>query len=138
MRENKTQQTPASPVEFIMRLENEKRKDDSLEILKMMEEISGEKGRMWGESIVGFGNYHYKYASGKEGDWFVIGFSPRKQNITIYLNYFFERNEDLMEKLGKYKTGKACLYLKELKDVDKSILYALIERVYEAKKNEES
>ncbi len=138
MKENKTQKTQAEPIDFINSLDNEKRKKDALEVLNMMQEISGEKGNMWGESIVGFGKYHYKYASGREGDWFIVGFSPRKQNMTVYLNYFFEKNEDLMNKLGKYKTGKACLYVKELEDVDKETLYALIKKVYEDKKNENS
>ena len=87
-------------------------------MLEMMQELTGEKPEMWGPSIVGFGSYHYKYASGREGDWFLTGFSPRKQSLTLYIMSGFSRYEELMEKLGKYKTGKSCLYIKKLEDVD--------------------
>ena len=81
---------------------------------------------MWGDSIVGFGAYHYKYASGREGDWFLTGFSPRKQNLTLYIMSGFEEYNDLLNKLGKYKTGKACLYINKLEDVDLSVLQELV------------
>lgn len=81
---------------------------------------------MWGDSIVGFGSYHYKYESGREGDWFLTGFSPRKQNLTLYITSNFSRYEELMAKLGKYKTSKSCLYIKRLADLDLNILQELI------------
>lgn len=83
---------------------------------------------MWGESIVGFGQYHYKYASGREGDWFEVGFSPRKRNLTIYLNYGFDEDAGLMARLGKHKTGVACLYVNKLQDVDLEVLREVIRR----------
>ena len=86
---------------------------------------------MWGNSIVGFGNYHYKYASGREGDFMKIGFSPRKQNLTLYIMPGFDRYDALMKKLGKYKTGKSCLYIKRLEDVDWSVLRELSQRSYQ-------
>jgi hypothetical protein len=86
---------------------------------------------MWGESIVGFGTYHYRYASGREGDAPLTGFSPRKQNLTLYLAYGFDEHTDLLQNLGKFKTGKACLYLKRLADVDQTMLRSLIERSVE-------
>ncbi len=81
---------------------------------------------IWGDSLIGYGKYRYKYSTGREGEWFITGFSPRKQNITIYLNYGFEENKAVMEKLGKHKTGKACLYIKKLDDVDEGVLRDLI------------
>ena len=92
----------------------------------MMADITGEKPVMWGPSVVGFGSYHYKYASGREGDWMITGFSPRKQALTLYIMPGFDRYDDLMVKLGKYKTGKSCLYINKLEDVDKNILHELI------------
>ena len=99
----------------------------------MMREITGERPKMWGSSIVGFGSYHFKYASGREGDWPVTGFSPRKQALTLYIMTGFEKHGALMKKLGKYKTGKSCLYIKKLEDVDQVTLRKLIVRA--AKKN---
>ena len=83
---------------------------------------------MWGDSIIGFGTYHYKYASGREGDWFVTGFSPRKQNLTLYIMSGFDEYDALMKKLGKYKTGKACLYINKLEDVDMAVMRELIQK----------
>lgn len=91
-----------------------------------MQDVTGEAPRMWGNSIVGFGSYRYKYASGKEGDWMLTGFSPRKQNLTLYIMSGFEINADIMSRLGKHTTGKGCLYIKKLKDVDQSVLRELI------------
>ncbi len=93
-----------------------------------MKEITGEEPAMRGESIVGFGDYHYKYASGIEGDFFRVGYSPGKQNLSIYIIAGFERYPDLMEKLGKYKTGKSCLYINKLEDVDENVLREMILR----------
>ncbi len=93
-----------------------------------MKEITGEEPTLWGDSIVGFGRYHYTYESGREGDWFLTGFSPRKQNLTLYIMAGFDDYDDLMNKLGKYKTGKSCLYVKKLQDIDLPILKQLIKQ----------
>ena len=103
------------------------RQDDCDRILQLMRDITGEEPKMWGKSIIGFGKYHYKYASGREGDWFLTGFSPRKRNLSLYIMSGFDRYEALMEKLGKYKTGKSCLYVKKLEDIDTAVLKELIE-----------
>lgn len=92
-----------------------------------MREISGEEPKMWGPAIVGFGKYHYKYDSGHEGVFFRTGFSPRKANLTLYITAGFDRCETLMQKLGKYKTGKSCLYIKSLEDIDRKVLRELIQ-----------
>ena len=126
MAELKTTKNDQDPLAFLQSVENEKRKADSLVVMQMMEEITGEKPIMWGPSIVGFGSYHYKYASGHEGDWMITGFSPRKQALTLYIMPGFDRYENLMSQLGKYKTGKSCLYINKLEDVDKNILHELI------------
>jgi hypothetical protein len=91
-----------------------------------MEKLSGSKPKLWGDSIVGFGDYHYKYASGREGDWFQVGFSPRKQNLTIYVMGYLEHYTDILEGLGKYKHGKGCLYINKLEDIDMDVLENLI------------
>jgi hypothetical protein len=111
---------------FIESVKDSQIRGDCLILKAIMEKITRSKGVMWGESIVGFGSYHYKYASGREGDWFLTGFSPRKQNLTIYIMTGFLRYNELMSKLGKYKTGKSCLYIKRLKDIDIDILKILI------------
>lgn len=129
MAELKTKVNDASVDDFINAVADEQRRNDCKAVAKMMEEITGEKGKMWGASIVGFGSYHYKYASGREGDWMATGFSPRKQNLTLYVMTGFGE-QDLMKKLGKYKTGKSCLYLKKLSDVDEDVLRELITRSF--------
>lgn len=126
MSENKTKQTKASVNTFINGLDEEKTKMDCLRVIELMNEITGEEPRMWGTSIVGFGTYHYKYESGREGDFFITGFSPRKQNLTLYIMSGFSKYDDLMSKLGKYKTGKSCLYIKSLDDIDIKVLKKLI------------
>ncbi len=125
MGELKTKRNEQSVEAFIDGVDSE-RQPDCRTILKLMQEITGEKPAMWGPSIVGFGSYHYKYASGREGDWFLTGFSPRKQNLTLYIMPGFAVYAELMSKLGKYKTGKSCLYIKKLDDVDLSTLRELI------------
>ena len=92
----------------------------------MMEKLSCSIPKMWGDSFVGFGDYHYKYASGREGDWFQVGFSPRKQNLTIYIMGYLEFHSDILEGLGKYTHGKGCLYIKKLEDIDLDVLEKLI------------
>ncbi|HCM77211.1 MAG TPA: DUF1801 domain-containing protein [Cytophagales bacterium] len=127
MAELKTKKTNASVTAFLNKVKNEKRRADSFAVLELMKSITKEEPKMWGSSIVGFGSYHYVYASGREGDWMVTGFSPRAQNLTLYIMTGFDRYETLMKKLGKYKTGKSCLYISKLEDVDQSVLKALIQ-----------
>lgn len=122
----KTKVNDASVTGFLRSVEDEQKQTDSFEIARMMEQITKEKPKMWGTSIVGFGSYHYKGASGREGDWMLIGFSPRKQNITLYIMPGFERYPGLMKKLGKHSTGKSCLYIKRLSDVDIDVLKELM------------
>ncbi|MHB8133596.1 MAG: DUF1801 domain-containing protein [Anaerolineaceae bacterium] len=113
---------------FLQKVEDPQKLQDSYTILKMMEEITGEKAKMWGDAIVGFGDLHYKYASGREGDWMLTAFSPRKQNLTLYIMSGFDQHPDLLARLGKYKTGKGCLYIKRLSDVDQNVLRELIQK----------
>jgi hypothetical protein len=140
MADNKTKATEASVDEFINAIENEKKRKDSQIIIDMMREAMGEKPVMWGGSIVGFGSYHYKYESGREGDSPKMGFSPRKQNLTLYvLPYDLEGTgyQALLDKLGKHTMGKVCLYIKKLADVDQSVLKELIQKTAERAKNPE-
>lgn len=122
----KTQENKASVQQFIDGLENSSRKKDCLTVRKMMQEITGERAKMWGSSIVGFGTYHYKYASGREGNYFVTGFSPGKQNFTIYIMPGYTDYSHLLDKIGKHKMGKSCLYVKSLDDIDLDVLRTLI------------
>ena len=126
MAENKTKQTKASVDKFISAIKDENIRKDCYTIIKIMKSVTKEEPKMWGPSIIGFGTYHYKYASGREGDMCIVGFSPRKQNLTIYLVVGFEKQKALLAKLGKYKTSKVCLYIKSLKDVDVKILKEMI------------
>ena len=128
MAELKTKKNDASVEDFLNGVENPKRKADSFELLKMMQEITGEEPTMWGSSLVGFGSYDYKYASGREGSWFRTGFSPRKNAMTLYIMSGFSQYDELMAKLGKYTTGKSCLYVKKLEDVDQDVLRELIKQ----------
>jgi hypothetical protein len=128
MAELKTKQNDQSVTDFLKAVPDERRRDDSFIILDLMKEITGQEPKMWGDSIIGFGNYHYKYATGREGDWFVTGFSPRKQNLTLYIMSGFDEYDELLKKLGKYKTGKACLYLNKLADVEISVIKELIQK----------
>ncbi len=134
MAENKTKQTDASVEAFINKVDDEEKRKDSFTILALMKKITGAEPKMWGDSIIGFGNIHYKSKSGREGDWFLVGFSPRKQNLTLYLSYGFEKNEELMQKFGKYKVGKACLYFKKIDDIDIKTLEKLIRYAIERNK----
>lgn len=135
MSTNKTQPTDTDPMDFIASVENENRRQDAELMLGIMEEITGEKPVMWGPSLIGYGAYHYKYDSGREGDFFMTGFSPRKQNMALYIMPGFDRFPELMGKLGKHKTGKSCLYINKLKDVDMDVLKTLIEEGYRYMKN---
>lgn len=127
MAELKTQENDRSVKSFLDAVEPDQRRQDCYTILAMMEKATGSAPKMWGDSIVGFGRYHYKYASGREGDWMLSAFSPRKQNLTLYIMAGFDRYEELLSKLGKFKTGKACLYVKTLADVDLTVLEELIQ-----------
>ncbi len=128
MPEQKTKPTPQSVTQFLNQVEDEQKREDSFELVEMMGKVTGQKPVMWGASIVGFGQYHYKYASGHEGDSCLTGFSPRKQSISVYITAGFEESQDLLKKLGKYKTSVGCLYIKKLADVDRAVLEKLIER----------
>ena len=126
MAENKTKQTEASVDKFINSVKDKNIQEDCCTIIKLMKTVTKEEPKMWGPSIIGFGSYHYKYASGREGDMCIAGFSPRKQNLTIYLLAGFEKQKAQLEKLGKFKTGKTCLYIKSLKDVDDKVLKEMV------------
>ncbi len=126
MAENKTQSTPASVDAFIAAAQPPERSADARVIRATMERLSGEPARMWGPSIVGFGRYHYKYDSGREGDMARIGFSPRKAELVLYLLDGFPGHAELMGRLGKHRTGKSCLYIKRLSDIDMGVLEELI------------
>ena len=128
MAEPKTKPTKASVKEFLNQISDQERRDDCFTVAKIMEEITGDKPKMWGPSIVGFGTWHYKYASGREGDWPVAAFSPRKKDLTLYLTPGFEEHQELMEKLGKHSTGKSCLYIKRLSDIHVPTLKKLIKK----------
>ena len=117
----KTQPNDKSVEQFLQALDDEQKQADSFQILEWMEEITGEAPEIWGDSIVGFGSYHYKYESGREGDWFLTGFSPRKKQLSLYIMSGFSRYDELLGQLGKHKTGKSCLYIKRLADVDPSL-----------------
>lgn len=134
MAELKTQPNTRSVRAFLAGVEDAQRRKDCRAILGMMREATGEPPRMWGESIVGFGSYHYKYASGREGDWFVTGFSPRKSSLSLYLMCDLSRVETLLPKLGKHKRGKGCLYIKRLSEVDAGVLRELVEHSVQAAK----
>ena len=126
MAELKTKQTNASVKDFLNQIPDEERRNDCFAVAKIMEEITGSKPKMWGPSIVGFGTYHYKYASGREGDWMITGFSPRKKDLTLYIMMGFEKYPELMKQLGKHSTGKSCLYIKRLSDIHAPTLKKLI------------
>jgi len=126
MSDLKTQRNAGDVRAYLERVANQRRREDSLVVLDIMGEITGEAAEMWGSSIVGFGSYRYKYASGREGDWFLTGFAPRKQSLTLYIMPGFDRYESLMSRLGKYKTGKSCLYINKLDDVNLDVLKELI------------
>jgi hypothetical protein len=135
MAEIKTKATDHSVTEFLNTVEPEQKRADSLVLLKMFQKVTGEKGVMWGTSIVGFGKYHYKSErSTQEGDWFLVGFSPRKQNLTLYIMHGNNDSTALLEKLGKHKTSGGmggCLYVNKLADVDCAVLETLVEKSFQ-------
>jgi len=126
MAELKTKRTAASVAAFLARIPDATRRNDCRAVAKLMQQVTRTRPRMWGTSIVGFGSYHYKYGSGREGDWFLAGFSPRKQDLTLYLMAGIERYPKLQAKLGKHKHGKSCVYIKRLADVDLAVLRRLV------------
>jgi Domain of unknown function (DU1801) len=126
MSDIKTRLNDASVDDFLNSIKDEQVRKDCWTIAGIMQEATKAKPQMWGSSIVGFGSYHYKYASGREADWMLVAFSPRKQNITLYISPGFEGYDELMTKLGKHSCGKACLYIKRLSDVHLPTLKKLI------------
>lgn len=128
MAELKTRQNDESVEKFISGIADEQRREDCVKILKIMRDITKAEPKMWGSSIVGFGNHHYKYDSGREGDWFITGFSPRKQNLTLYFMSGLQSSENLLKKLGKHKIGKGCLYIRSIEDIDLITLKELIKQ----------
>ena len=127
MAELKTKPTDKPVADFLNAIENDQVRQDCWVIHDLMRDATKAEPVMWGEAIVGFGTYHYVYASGREGDWMQIAFSPRKQNITLYFMAGFDQYEELLKKLGKYSRGKGCLYIKRLSDVHKPTLEKLIQ-----------
>lgn len=125
MSKNKTTANDGDVIEFLNKVDNEQRRKDSFAVLEVFKEVTGEKPTMWGDSIIGFGSYHYKYESGREGDFMLTGFAPRKNSLSIYCLTGFDN--DLMNELGKYRTGKSCLYVKKLSDINIEILKTLIQ-----------
>jgi hypothetical protein len=130
--ENKTRKTNESVDDFLSGIENDRRRNDAHQLSKLMEHVTGEEPRMWGPSIVGFGDHHYVYESGREGDSFKVGFSPRKASLTLYMMPPSKTRSDHLQKLGKHKTGKGCLYINKLEDVDLEVLEDLIEDAFKA------
>lgn len=128
MAELKTRVSDASVIDFLDKIQEEGKRQDALAILQMMKEATGSQPKMWGDAIVGFGDVHLRYDSGRELDWFKMGFSPQKQNLTLYGLGGFEGHQELLDRLGKHKRGKGCLYINRLSDVDLGALKDLIGR----------
>lgn len=128
MAELKTKPTQSSVSAFLNNIADEQRRKDCQKLARIMTRVTKATPRMWGPSIVGFGEYHYTYDSGREGDWFLTGFSPRKGDLTLYISSGFDGHEDLMRRLGRHKTGRSCLYVRKLDDIDLDVLTALLER----------
>ena len=139
MAENKTQPTRRSVTALINGIDDIQKRADAKKIAAMMRKATGARAAMWGPSIVGYGRYHYRYESGREGDFMLTGFSPRKQALTVYIIPGFKPFESLMKKLGVYKTGKSCLYIKRLSDVDEGVLeHLIVESVKHMRRNYET
>lgn len=129
----KTTKNDGDVNKFINSIEDKQRRQDTKIVVQMMKEASGQQPMMWGKSIIGFGSYDYEYASDRQGEWMRIAVSPRKQALTLYIMDGFSGYHELLNRLGKYKTGKACLYIKKLEDVDMGVLRELIKRSYDSK-----
>lgn len=123
---NKTVETDASVENFINAVDKEQKRKDSRELMALMEKVTGSKAKMWGSSLIGFGQYHYKYESGREGDFFITGFSPRKTALAVYIMPGFDGYKNQLDRLGPHKTGKSCLYLKNLEVVDRDVLEEIV------------
>ena len=136
MAELKTKVTKGSVKTFLDGIADEAKRKDSYLLFEMMQKATKDEARMWGDSIVGFGDYHYVGKSGREGDWFLAGLSPRKQTLTLYMLGGWEQHDELLAKLGRYSLGKGCLYIKRLQDVDLSILRKLIAEAVKRAKNQ--
>lgn len=132
--DNKTRPTEANVAAFIEAVESDTRRRDAKTLLAMMKKVTGETPRMWGPSIIGFGEYHYKYESGREGDMLAVGFSPRKANMVLYVLGSLGEDEPLLEKLGPYKNGKSCLYVTDLAKIDLAVLEKIVAKSYKATK----
>jgi hypothetical protein len=128
MAELKTKKTELSVEAFIKKIPDAQKQKDAFTIIDLMEKATKAKGKMWGSAIIGFGDQHLKYESGRELDWFVMGFSPRKQNLTLYIFGAVEKQQPLLKKLGKHKTGKGCLYINKLEEVDMAVLKEIINK----------
>lgn len=128
MAELKTKKTELSVDAFIKKIPEAQKRKDSFTIIELMEKATKARGKLWGTSIIGFGDRHLKYESGRELDWFVMGFSPRKQNLTLYITGTVEKQQSLLKKLGKHKTGKGCLYINKLEEVDMAVLKEIINK----------
>jgi len=128
MADVKTRPTRASVQAFIRDVKDNVRRQECRVLLKLLKQVTRAKPEMWGASMIGFGSYHYRYASGREGDWFLVGFSPRKQDLSVYIMAGFGRYGALMRRLGKHKTGKCCLYIKRLSDIDLKVLQQLVRK----------
>lgn len=126
MAKNKTVETPGNVTDFINLIENEAKRNDSFKIVEIFRKQTGLEPKMWGSSIIGFGTYHYKYDSGREGDAPLVAFSPRKNAFSIYLSSTFDRRQELLEKFGKHKTSKACIYVNKLSDIDVNVFKEMI------------
>lgn len=134
MAENKTQPTSASVADFLDSIPDARKRADAILVCQLLGEVTGSAPIMWGDNIVGFGTYRYTYASGRTGDWPVVGFSPRKQSLTVYIMDGFEQYEQLLTQLGKFKIGKSCLHFNKLTDLDAGVLRTLVAKSVEATK----
>ena len=132
MAQLKTKQNDKSVEDFLNEITDEKKRQDSFTILELMEKATGKNPKMWGANIVGFGSYSYKYESGREGEWFLAGFAPRKGNLTLYIMSGFSKYAELLAKLGKHKTGNSCLHIKKTEDVNLDVLREMIEKSIDA------
>ncbi len=137
-KQNKTVETEASVSDYLMAINDEKRRHDSAAIIDLMKEQSGHEPKMWGPAIVGFGSYHYKYDSGREGDAPLIGFASRANAISLYLGSSFDNREELLSKFGKHKTGKGCIYIQKLEDIDLGVLGEMVVKSLATKKDKDS
>lgn len=136
MTELKTKPNDLSVKTFLDSIADHQVRSDCYKLVELMQKITGQEAKMWGNTIVGFGSYHYKYASGREGDWMITGFAPRKQNLTVYIMEGFDRHKVELARLGPYTTGKSCLYIKKLEDINLSILKEIIKNSVESMKGQ--